>query len=221
MLRDHRRVAGRELFTWLVRRNVRRAWPRGKRGTVVQATKRALTAARLPRARPDLPLISPAQIEQLLMRGNFDGHADAMAVLVDLLLLAQCDVLIGKFSSNVDRLAFSLMALQPRGGRRAGGSASAGAATRAAPRAGWCSAAAAAAADAGAPGNASTWAAAPPLPWPSGNGPPRLCVPPFVSLDHPWCAEWFMSVPLATLGPQRYAGPAGDAAGRVVGGFQC
>ena len=108
-----------------------------------------------------------------------------------------------------------------RGGRRAGGSATAGAATRAAPRAGWCSAAAAAAADAGAPGNASTWAAAPPLPWPSGDGPPRLCVPPFVSLDHPWCAEWFMSVPLATLGPQRYAGPAGDAAGRVVGGFQC
>ena len=51
---------------------------------MVQATKRALTAARLPRARPDLPLISPAQIEQLLMRGNFDGHADAMAVLVDL-----------------------------------------------------------------------------------------------------------------------------------------
>ena len=30
---------------------------------------------------------------------------DAMEALVDLLLLAECDALVGKFSSNIDRLA--------------------------------------------------------------------------------------------------------------------
>ena len=57
----------------------------------------------------------------------------------------------------------------------------------------------------------------------AGEAAPRLCVPPFVSLDHPWCAEWFQRVPLSTLGPQPYGGPVADAdaVGRIVGGFQC
>ena len=143
---------------------------------------------------------------------------------------------MGKFSSNVDRLALSLMALRHEQRRRG---------RAAPPPAGWCSAAAAAAAaddggggdggggDGGGGGggsstrsNRSAPSSAPPLwqpPWPAGEAAPRLCVPPFISLDHPWCAEWFQRVPLATLGPQPYGGPAADAdaVGRIVGGFQC
>jgi hypothetical protein len=145
-------------------------------------------------------------------------------------------VLVGKFSSNVDRLALSLMTLRHEQRRRG---------RAAPPPLGWCSAAAAAAAtsdDGGGGGGGGgggsgggddsptqsirSAPSAPPLwqpPWPAGEAAPRLCVPPFISLDHPWCAEWFQRVPLATLGPQTYGGPAADAdaVGRIVGGFQC
>ena len=38
---------------------------------------------------------------------SVDGYEEAMSALVDIELLSQCDVLIGKFSSNLFRTAFA------------------------------------------------------------------------------------------------------------------
>ena len=57
--------------------------------------------------------------------------------------------------------------------------------------------------------------------------PPRVCLPPYVSLDQPWCADFGVAMPIGPLPAQRYAsaeaveralGRAAD--GVVVGGFQ-
>ena len=188
-------------FTWLVRREAaaRRVWPRNGRGEL-------------------------HQIEDLLRHRLVDGHADATAVLVDLLLLAQCDALVGKFSSNVDRLALSLLAARRGGGAGAGAGGGAEHGSRAGTSqllrgAAWCAADAAGEPSQQRASSSSGRA----LAWPAGPEPPQVCVPPFISLDHPWCAEWYGTMPLTRLGAQEYAGPTGDggAEGRLVGGFQC
>ena len=73
-------------------------------------------------------------------------------VLVDMLLLTETDVLVGKFSSNHDRLVYALMANARRG---------------------------------------------------------SVCLPPFVSLDHPWCADWGVRQPIVKIG------------NTTMGGFLC
>lgn len=136
------------------------------------------------------------QIEQLLSGGSVDGHEDATSVMVDLLLLASCDVLIGKFSSNIDRLAYSLMAV--RRGREHRREQAEGVAAEA---------------------EAASQRASPPL-----------CLPPYVSLDHPWCADWGVRLPIRTLSPLPYAAALPTvptlreeegSPPRVVGGFEC
>ncbi|EOD32183.1 hypothetical protein EMIHUDRAFT_202809 [Emiliania huxleyi CCMP1516] len=136
------------------------------------------------------------QIEQLISGGSVDGHEDATSVMVDLLLLASCDVLIGKFSSNIDRLAYSLMAV--RRGREHRREQAEGVAAEA---------------------EAASQRASPPL-----------CLPPYVSLDHPWCADWGVRLPIRTLSPLPYAAALPTvptlreeegSPPRVVGGFEC
>ena len=39
----------------------------------------------------------------------------------------------------------------------------------------------------------------------SQRASPPLCLPPYVSLDHPWCADWGVRLPIRTLSPLPYA----------------
>ena len=135
-----------------------------------------------------------------------DGYDDAVEVLVDLFLMAECDALVGKFSSNIDRIAYSLMAAR-RGAEMA---------TRMATHA---AAAAAAGGSGGGGGGGGGGAAGAAGKKPLGR--PRLCLPPYVSLDHPWCADFGTWMPLRFARPPPYAGVR-DAGGapRLVGGFQ-
>jgi hypothetical protein len=134
------------------------------------------------------------QVEVMLHMRLSDGYEDAMTVLVDLLLLAECDALVGKFSSNIDRIAYSMMAARrgaelARGRGREQGSASAG---------------------------VGAGAAAAPT--------PKLCLPPYVSLDHPWCADFGSWMPLRSPVPTPYPGassPGTDGRPLIIGGFQC
>ena len=50
-----------------------------------------------------------------LSRGQINATADAMAVMTDLLLLAACDSFVGKFTSNLARIAYALSSAH-RGG---------------------------------------------------------------------------------------------------------
>lgn len=133
------------------------------------------------------------QVEVMLHQRLSDGYEDAMTVLVDLLLLAECDAFVGKFSSNIDRIAYSMMVAR-RGGELARGLAAkqgAGSAT------------------------SGVGAAAP---------TPKLCLPPYISLDHPWCADFGTWMPLRRPVPTPYPGtssPGRDGRPPIIGGFQC
>ena len=102
-------------------------------------------------------------------------------------LRRRCDALVGKFSSNIDRLAYMLMAV------RAGEARPVGAVKR------------------------------------DGRPPaPRICMPPYISLDQPWCADFGAEMLVRPLPAQGYASEEAAArvlgrspAGIVVGGFQC
>ena len=161
---DSERVAGaaRRLerrggdgFRWLLRSDVRRSWKRLR----------------------ERDLNSMPQIEQQIKLGMVDGYRDALDAMVDVLLLAECDALVGKFSSNIDRIAYSLMSVR-RGG---------------------------------------------------GGGGARVCLPPYISTDHPWCSDYSKKIPLTPLPPQPFgrdkavvnAAMGRDAATMVVGGFLC
>jgi hypothetical protein len=48
-------------------------------------------------------------VDFLLANDRIDGCKEARNSLLDILLLSECEVFIGKFSSNLDRLAYSLM----------------------------------------------------------------------------------------------------------------
>ena len=45
-----------------------------------------------------------------LKDGSFDSYLEAQAVLTDLLFLSEGDLFVGKFTSNIDRIAYALMA---------------------------------------------------------------------------------------------------------------
>ncbi|KAH8044444.1 hypothetical protein JL722_14693 [Aureococcus anophagefferens] len=47
-------------------------------------------------------------------RRSFDASAAASSVLDDVAILARCDAFVGKFTSNVDRLAYALLAARSR-----------------------------------------------------------------------------------------------------------
>jgi hypothetical protein len=53
--------------------------------------------------------------EANLRNGNLDNYAEAQAALVDLLLMAEGDAFVGKFTSNLDRIAFSLLVAKQQG----------------------------------------------------------------------------------------------------------
>lgn len=48
-------------------------------------------------------------IEELLIRQQIDGSEEASDALSDIWLLSECDAFVGKFTSNMDRIAYSLM----------------------------------------------------------------------------------------------------------------
>lgn len=48
-------------------------------------------------------------IDELLKEGSINGCREAFECSMDIFLLAQCSAFIGKFSSNIDRLAYNLM----------------------------------------------------------------------------------------------------------------
>lgn len=50
-----------------------------------------------------------ARVEDLLESGVLDSAAEFAGVLVDVFLLAACDAYVGKFTSNLDRLAYALL----------------------------------------------------------------------------------------------------------------
>ena len=53
-------------------------------------------------------------IDNLLRNGKVDGYAEGWAAALDLLLLGESAALVGKFTSNLDRIAYALMSA--RGG---------------------------------------------------------------------------------------------------------
>ena len=48
-------------------------------------------------------------IDNLLRNGKVDGYAEGWAAALDLLLLGESAALVGKFTSNLDRIAYALM----------------------------------------------------------------------------------------------------------------
>ena len=48
------------------------------------------------------------RIEKQLKRGGLDGFLEGANFLIDVLLLAETDVFVGKFTSNLDRLVHAL-----------------------------------------------------------------------------------------------------------------
>mmetsp|Transcript_17605 Transcript_17605/g.40423 ORF Transcript_17605/g.40423 Transcript_17605/m.40423 type:complete len:230 (-) Transcript_17605:290-979(-) len=58
---------------------------------------------------------SVAKWEANLRRGVMDNHLEAQNALIDLLLLAEGDAFVGKFTSNLDRIAFALLAARAKG----------------------------------------------------------------------------------------------------------
>ncbi len=53
--------------------------------------------------------------EQNLKAGVMDNFKEAQSALVDLHLLAEGDAFVGKFTSNLDRIAFSLLSARQKG----------------------------------------------------------------------------------------------------------
>lgn len=53
--------------------------------------------------------------EENLARGKFDNFGEALGILVDMMLLAEGDVFVGKFTSSVDRLVLNLLSYRKRG----------------------------------------------------------------------------------------------------------
>ena len=53
--------------------------------------------------------------EENLVKKRLDNYFEAKEVLLDVLLLAEGDAFVGKFTSNIDRIAFSLMTTRKQG----------------------------------------------------------------------------------------------------------
>ena len=53
-------------------------------------------------------------IDRLLYEGRLDGCTEATQSFMDIYLLGQCDSFIGKFSSNIDRVAYAFMFARAR-----------------------------------------------------------------------------------------------------------
>lgn len=51
----------------------------------------------------------------LLRNGSIDAFAEAQAALIDILLLSEGDFFVGKFTSNIDRIVYSLMSATKHG----------------------------------------------------------------------------------------------------------
>ena len=119
------------------------------------------------------------QVEVMLKWRIADGASVAVAALVDIILLASCDGLIGKFSSNMFRIAYALASVR-----------------------------------------------APKIPVRRTSPPdaPLVCLPPYVSLDHPWCADHGVLQAKRPLPTQRFLGKP-QASGLIrhetVGGIHC
>lgn len=61
------------------------------------------------------PLLQINYSDSAMRTGVADNFAEAQALLIDIFLLAEGDVFVGKFTSNIDRIAFALMCIN-RGG---------------------------------------------------------------------------------------------------------
>jgi hypothetical protein len=46
---------------------------------------------------------------------NMDNYLEAQLLLIDIFMLAEGDMIMGKFTSNIDRIAFALASAQRRG----------------------------------------------------------------------------------------------------------
>ena len=57
---------------------------------------------------------SGARIEDLMAAGVVDAAEEFAAVLVDVTVLSDCDAFVGKFTSNLDRLAYALLVFRRR-----------------------------------------------------------------------------------------------------------
>jgi hypothetical protein len=53
--------------------------------------------------------------DNLLRQNDLDAFGEASAILADIMLMAEGDAFVGKFTSNVDRIAFALMAARKGG----------------------------------------------------------------------------------------------------------
>ena len=51
-------------------------------------------------------------IEKALDYGLVDGYQEAENVIIDITLLQSCDFFVGKFTSNIDRIAYGMMAIR-------------------------------------------------------------------------------------------------------------
>jgi hypothetical protein len=47
--------------------------------------------------------------DELLKRSDLDAFGEATSILADMMLLAEGDAFVGKFTSNVDRISFALL----------------------------------------------------------------------------------------------------------------
>lgn len=53
--------------------------------------------------------------ESALKRGVYNNFLEARSILTDIFLLSEGDMFVGKFTSNVDRIAISLMTSRKKG----------------------------------------------------------------------------------------------------------
>jgi hypothetical protein len=50
-----------------------------------------------------------------LKKGEIDAYLEAQNVIIDIMLLSEGDAFVGKFSSNIDRIAFALLSAKKKG----------------------------------------------------------------------------------------------------------
>jgi len=50
-----------------------------------------------------------------MKKGEIDSYLEAQNVIIDIMLLSEGDAFVGKFSSNIDRIAFALLSAKKMG----------------------------------------------------------------------------------------------------------
>jgi hypothetical protein len=124
--------------------------------------------------------------------GPMDGHDHAMHRMVDMILLSQCDAMVSKFSSDASRIAYALMAAR-RGAELSRRTAELDAAHPVdSPPAGERGVSSSTVFGRNEPTMRPRGLAEPGqgglAGFPPADAGPRLCLPPFISLQKPWCA---------------------------------